>query len=89
MKLNDKVKNLQLLQEECAELIMACSKIRRFGLCDINPLDPDKKSNRDNLITELADVLVFIEAIVEDCDIENSEILKAKVSKKKRLETWY
>jgi len=47
-KLHDEV--LLILQEECAELIQAISKVKRFGL----------QENKDNLLQEVADVLCMI-----------------------------
>jgi len=44
---------LDLLQEECGEVVTAVSKCRRFGLLE----------NRENLIQELADVSLLIELL--------------------------
>jgi NTP pyrophosphatase (non-canonical NTP hydrolase) len=44
---------LDILQEECAEVVQAVSKCRRFGLTE----------NRDKLVQELADVSLLIELL--------------------------
>jgi NTP pyrophosphatase (non-canonical NTP hydrolase) len=44
---------LDLLQEECGEVVVAVSKCRRFGLAE----------NREQLVQELADVSLLIELL--------------------------
>lgn len=50
---------LTILQEECGELIVAISKMKRFGVNDFNPYD--RKPNMDSFIEEVADVICMIE----------------------------
>jgi len=87
MILKDQETNLNLLQEECAELIQAVSKIRRFGIDAVNPVD--NVPNRDNLIQEMQDVMVFIRAVEKDLTITIEERSSAWDNKMNRLETWY
>ena len=54
------IEYLEILQEECAELIQSVSKIKRFGIHSYNPFDVDKVSNVSNLITEMGDVIALI-----------------------------
>ena len=52
--MNSKEKEvMDILQEECAEVIQAVSKISRFGLDNLKPGKP--KTNRDHLEEELGD----------------------------------
>ena len=87
MKLDNKEMNLNLLQEECAELIQALSKIRRFDLDFVNPIDG--VSNRDSLIQEMADVRLFLAAVREDYNITQGELWDAVKRKEIKLKTWY
>ena len=57
------IEYLEILQEECAEVIQAISKIKRFGLASYNPTDPNKVSNYHHLITELGDVQGMIKLL--------------------------
>lgn len=50
---------LDLIQEECAELIQAISKIRRFGKID------EVHNNLQNMCTEFADLICLIEIAKE------------------------
>lgn len=52
---------LNILQEECSEVIQAASKIKRFGLTSFHPDDPEYKTNLENLEMELGDVLALID----------------------------
>lgn len=47
---------LGILEEECAEVIQAISKLRRFGLMNFNPADPLKITNIEHLINEIGDI---------------------------------
>ena len=53
-----------ILQEECAEVVQAVSKIKRFGITNIQP--KTGKCNFDILIEELNDVLAMVEMLEED-----------------------
>lgn len=59
------IEYLEILQEECAEVIQAVSKIKRFGLHSFNPTDKKKVLNIDHLITELGDVVGMIKLLTE------------------------
>ena len=50
---------LDVLAEECAEVIQIISKIRRFGIDDIAPWE-GAKSNRERLRDEVLDVLAMV-----------------------------
>lgn len=62
-----------IAMEECAELIQAISKAKRGNL------------DRDNLIEEIADVLVCIEWLQEVYDISTSEISEWFIKKTDRV----
>lgn len=48
---------LDVLAEECAEVIIEISKIKRHGLHSYHPDDKTKTPNRDRLHKELGDVM--------------------------------
>jgi hypothetical protein len=52
---------LDKLQEECAEVIQAVSKIRRFGPHNHHP--ERSTTNLQELITELEDTLAIVQAL--------------------------
>lgn len=56
---------LGILEEECAEIIQAISKMRRFGLMSYNPTDESKTPNITHLINEIGDVKGVIEMLQE------------------------
>lgn len=56
---------MAVLQEECAEVIQAVSKINRFGLDS----EWNGVTNKQALITEIGDVLAMIKVLLEDTDI--------------------
>lgn len=51
---------LAMLSEECAEVIQAVSKILRHGYESVNPLEPEKGTNREQLGRELIDVFAVL-----------------------------
>ena len=59
------IEYLEILQEECAEVIQAVSKIKRFGLHSFNPTDKKKVQNIEHLITEVGDVIGMVRLLTE------------------------
>lgn len=55
---------LDLLQEECAEVIQIASKIKRFGWESHHPEDVLRITNRDHLEREIADVMAICEILI-------------------------
>ena len=84
---NDVRLNLELLSEECAEVIQIKSKIIRFGIDDFHP--GNKKTNRDSLVQELGDVLAIIDILKNNGIFTEEQLIEAKHRKLKRLEDWY
>jgi len=84
----DKTTNevMDILQEECAEVIQAVSKIRRFGIDNHKPGKP--KTNREHLEEELGDLYAMID-ILQELDIVSwAGIEKAAEAKREKLKTW-
>lgn len=54
---------LEILAEECGELVQACMNILRHGFDSFHPDDPDT-DNRELLWGEMADVMSMINAII-------------------------
>lgn len=73
---------MSVLQEECAEVIQAVSKINRFGMHG----EWQGVTNRQSLITEIGDVLAIIKVLMHETDINITEddlelAIKAKLKK--------
>jgi len=71
---------LLILQEECAEVIQAISKIKRFGL----------ENNIDQLNQEVADVLCMIHLALEHniLDDDQQRVLNRITVKQERLKKY-
>ena len=83
---------LDLVQEECAEVIQIISKIRRFGLESYNPYDPDRKRNRTLLNEELGDLAALIRYLAERdaiCELTIEDRIKWKTEKLKGTTTLF
>ena len=81
---------MDILQEECAEVIQAVSKISRFGIDNYKPGKP--KTNREHLEEELGDMLAMIDIMMElrVISLDNLEIAKkAKIEKLKKWSNIY
>jgi len=77
---------MDILQEECAEVIQAVSKIRRFGIDNHKPGKP--KTNREHLEEELGDLYAMID-ILQELDIVSwTNIERAAEAKREKLKTW-
>jgi len=84
----DKTTNevMDILQEECAEVIQAVSKVRRFGMDNAKPGKP--KTNREHLEQELGDLYAMID-ILQELDIVSwTNIERAAEAKREKLKTW-
>ena len=84
--MNSDVKEvMDILQEECAEVIQAVSKISRFGIDNFKP--GRAKTNREHLEEELGDMLAMI-CILEKMGVIDQNALeiatKAKIQKLKK-----
>lgn len=77
---------LDILQEECAEVIQNISKCRRFGL--ENQYLKDTGTQRDQLAKEIGDVMAMIELLKEHGVITQQELDLAKRNKFVKLHQW-
>ena len=75
---------LNLVQEECAEVIQIISKVRRFGWGD------EAYNNKERLIEELSDVMLATTLLFE-FDVLPKDYDKFEVrmrAKRRKLEDW-
>ena len=77
---------LDILQEECAEVIQNISKCRRFGL--ENEYLKGSGTQRDQLAKEIGDVLAMIELLKEHGVVTQTELDLAKRNKFVKLHQW-
>ena len=79
---------MNILSEECAEVIQAISKCHRFGIDNFKPGKP--KTNREHLEEELGDLLAMVDILesIGVIDFNNLEVAKrAKIEKLKKWST--
>lgn len=85
--MNEKVEEvMDILQEECAEVIQAVSKISRFGIDNLKPGKP--KTNREHLEEELGDLLAMIDILKEMGVVSDDCLETAKHAKIEKLKQW-
>ena len=77
---------LDITQEECAEVIVAISKISRFGLDNFKPGKP--LTNRQHLAEELGDLQAMIDLCIEHSLVDREEVLTAASNKIAKLKQW-
>jgi len=77
---------MDILQEECAEVIQAISKISRFGLDNFKPGKP--KTNREHLEEELGDLQAMVDILQELDIVSFSNIERAAEAKREKLKIW-
>lgn len=77
---------MDILQEECAEVIQAVSKVSRFGIDNYKPGKP--KTNREHLEEELGDVLAMIDILLEKNVVSMNNLEIAKQAKIQKLKQW-
>jgi NTP pyrophosphatase (non-canonical NTP hydrolase) len=79
---------LGILQEECAEVIVEVSKIRRFGLDTANYNSGMTNTHRDQLAHELGDVLAMIDILLDQDIVSQTTLDLYKQQKKDKLKQW-
>ncbi len=77
---------LDILQEECAEVIQNVSKCRRFGL--ENEYLKGSGTQREQLAKEIGDIMAMIELLKEHGVITQQELDLAKRNKFVKLHQW-
>lgn len=77
---------LNILTEECAEVIQAVSKVQRFGIDNTNPFSTE--TNREHLEQEIGDVLTMIDLLYVKGIISNENVLEAQKRKIEKLKLW-
>ena len=76
---------LDLLQEECGELVTAISKVRRFGMENSYK---DGGTQREHLVQELGDITLLIELLKAHNVFTEDELHKAQLRKSLKLVEW-
>ena len=77
---------MNILSEECAEVIQAISKCHRFGIDNYKPGKP--KTNREHLEEELGDLYAMIEILQEMDVVSWTNIEQAAIAKREKLKQW-
>lgn len=77
---------LDITQEECAEVIVAISKISRFGLDNFKPGKP--LTNRQHLAEELGDLQAMIDLCIAVGLVNSDEVKGASDNKISKLKIW-
>jgi NTP pyrophosphatase (non-canonical NTP hydrolase) len=84
--MTDKVQEiLDILQEECGELVVSASKVRRFG---IDNSYKDGGTQREHLTQEAGDVMLMIQLLVEHGVFTEQELEEAMGKKREKLRIW-
>lgn len=86
-RFSDTKKNLEILAEECAEVIQSKSKLIRFGLHHNHPVTG--RPAIDHLSDEVGDVVAMIQILVAQGFLSESSIHAAAARKIKKLDKWY
>lgn len=85
--MNNKEKEvMDILQEECAEVIQAVSKCSRFGINNCKPGKP--LTNREHLEEELGDLLAMVDIMEELGIVSGGSLEVAKRAKIEKLKKW-
>ena len=77
---------LVILQEECAEVIQAASKCRRFGID--NMYTKGSGTQRENLTKELGDLQCMIDLCIEHGVVEKADVDAAVLNKQEKLKIY-
>jgi NTP pyrophosphatase (non-canonical NTP hydrolase) len=77
---------LDILQEECAEVIVEVSKCRRFGLDSLHYKTGIRHSTM--LEAEIGDVLAMVDILIDQKVINKDALDDAKTRKRAKLQEW-
>ena len=77
---------LDITQEECAEVIQAISKIRRFGYLSKHP--SSTQTNRQHLEEEIGDLMCMVDLMREVGMIDWAEVIEHSDNKREKLRKW-
>jgi NTP pyrophosphatase (non-canonical NTP hydrolase) len=77
---------MNILSEECAEVIQAVSKCHRFGLNNFKPGKP--KTNCEHLEEEIGDLLAMVDILVDIGVVNQVSLEVAKIAKIEKLKKW-
>ena len=77
---------LDITQEECGEVVVAISKISRFGADNAKPGKP--RTNRQHLAEELGDLQAMIDLCVSKGIVDEQEVKQACAAKLDKLRQW-
>jgi NTP pyrophosphatase (non-canonical NTP hydrolase) len=78
---------LRILQEECAEVIQAISKVFRFGMYASHP-DTPTITNQLSLHQEIGDVLAMIDLLEKTGVVDAHKLIQCKKNKFLKLREW-
>jgi NTP pyrophosphatase (non-canonical NTP hydrolase) len=84
--MNKEKEVMDILQEECAEVIQAVSKCSRFGIDNYKPGKP--LTNREHLEEELGDLLAMVDIMKEMGIVSWGNLEVAKQAKIEKLKKW-
>jgi NTP pyrophosphatase (non-canonical NTP hydrolase) len=85
--MNNKTKEiLDITQEEAAEVIVAISKISRFGIDNYKPNKP--LTNRQHLEEEIGDLLAMVDLLAEFKVVDMAAVNTARIAKIEKLKQW-
>jgi NTP pyrophosphatase (non-canonical NTP hydrolase) len=77
---------LDILQEECAEVIVEVSKVRRFGIESLHY--KTGLSHKTMLENEIGDVLAMIDILLDAGVLDSNNLNLAKINKIEKLKQW-
>ena len=76
---------LDILQEECGEVVQIVSKCRRFGLDNSYE---NSETNRTRLTNEVGDLMCMIQLLQEAGIVDLAEVMFAASKKRVKLKEW-
>jgi NTP pyrophosphatase (non-canonical NTP hydrolase) len=77
---------LLIIQEECAEVVQAVSKVIRFGWENHHP--ERTKTNREELEEELGDLLAMYDILLQTREIDPANVSQARANKYNKLKQY-